>query len=707
MKLFSKILFFGVCLIATVWSLNAQSNSQKLKSAMVFYKQKKYHEAAVLYEQLETVIKFHRRDYTAAAESFSHTNKVHLAVDALKHLIDDGADDKSIWLSYARALHHSNQFMPAASAYKSYLKKLNNSDKQKPLIEQEILRCLNGAKYKRQTTLALVEPLGASVNTSNNEFGAIPSIHFSHKYYFSASRPNHSDKRTDRMYSIEEKNGSWSPIKPIGSSDMLECNETLLDFIHDGTAMVFLKSSSNLNPELLIKNFDEPEQEQAVPLELPLRLRDGDKDPFFFQDSLLFFSSNRPGGFGGYDLYLSILRDGNWLMPVNLGKEVNSPFDEISPCLAKNGFTLYYSSNNLESIGGFDIFRSNYKPESNGWSQRENLGIPINTAANEFQFRLDKNGISAVFTSDRWDLSKGGLDIFIAYFKEELEEQLDEASGSPLNMLFTENPVQPSVTSNILQTVELKKDLKQYTLEFIQSSDDDFLTNPKCIATVETLIGIMKTFPSTTVELIGHSNQSSNSMINLFTSIKKSLELNTILIQRGIASERIRLLGCGSDFLLCKPGSDGLDNKQSRNFNNRIELHVIQNPESTFRILYKEPLVPEFLQVHSAFAFQNSSSELIYSIVLGESTQMLTKEILDLEGAKKYVEATQDRFYYYLGQFREFKQVKEFIEAHKPSELPRIQAFYKGHKIDPNALINYISEYPDLILLMDYNKNWK
>jgi hypothetical protein len=101
--------------------------------------------------------------------------------------------------------------------------------------------------------------------------------------------------------------------------------------------------------------------------------------------STLLFSSDKPGGYGGYDIYMSEkTATGDWGKPFNLGPDVNTPYDEICPVLMPDG-TLYFSSNGHETMGGFDIFVTTIS-EDGLWSKPENLGYPINTPADDYNF---------------------------------------------------------------------------------------------------------------------------------------------------------------------------------------------------------------------------------------------------------------------------------------------------------------------------------
>ncbi len=114
----------------------------------------------------------------------------------------------------------------------------------------------------------------------------------------------------------------------------------------------------------------------------------------------LFFASNRPGGEGGMDIWYSVQnKDGSWQTALNAGKNINTVEDEITPFFCNPCQTLYFSSTYHKGMGGFDIFKSQFK---NGqYGEPENLGYPINSPQNDMYFKYNDTKSKAYFTSNR------------------------------------------------------------------------------------------------------------------------------------------------------------------------------------------------------------------------------------------------------------------------------------------------------------------
>jgi hypothetical protein len=111
----------------------------------------------------------------------------------------------------------------------------------------------------------------------------------------------------------------------------------------------------------------------------------------------LYFTSNRKGGYGGLDIYLTEKQaDGKWGAPINLGNIINTPYNEESPYICEDGLVLYFSSYGHYNMGGYDIFCSRKKNDGS-WSEPVNLGYPINTTDDDLYFQPTGNGKAAYY----------------------------------------------------------------------------------------------------------------------------------------------------------------------------------------------------------------------------------------------------------------------------------------------------------------------
>lgn len=152
----------------------------------------------------------------------------------------------------------------------------------------------------------------------------------------------------------------------------------------------------------------------------------------------LFFASNKPGGYGGMDLYVSQWENGHWGMPVNLGPSVNTEGNEIFPFIHPDG-RLYFASNSHVGLGGLDIYYSIPKGKGD-WNIPVNLGAPVNSIADDFSITFAPNGQWGFFSSNR-DGGRGGDDLY-AFTKNAIPVEVfvyDALTKQPLRDVLVSN----------------------------------------------------------------------------------------------------------------------------------------------------------------------------------------------------------------------------------------------------------------------------
>ena len=131
--------------------------------------------------------------------------------------------------------------------------------------------------------------------------------------------------------------------------------------------------------------------------------------------SIVFFSSNRPGGYGGKDIYLARkLPNGKWGEPFNLGPTINTEYNEDAPFVHPARSTLFFSSEGHRNMGGYDIFKSGFD-EAGIFSTPENMGSPVNTVDDDIFFVLSTDGSTGYLSSQR-EGGYGSQDIYSVYF---------------------------------------------------------------------------------------------------------------------------------------------------------------------------------------------------------------------------------------------------------------------------------------------------
>jgi len=152
--------------------------------------------------------------------------------------------------------------------------------------------------------------------------------------------------------------------------------------------------------------------------------------------SRMYLSSDREGGYGGHDLYVSIFQNGEWATPINLGASINTPGNELFPFVHEDG-TLYFTSNGHAGLGGLDVFAANPEAaltdDEMGWSTPVNLGEPLNSLKDDFGLIVDITKRSGYISSSR-DGGMGGDDIY------SFKGQIDATPSKTKELTTTPNP---------------------------------------------------------------------------------------------------------------------------------------------------------------------------------------------------------------------------------------------------------------------------
>jgi outer membrane protein OmpA-like peptidoglycan-associated protein len=174
----------------------------------------------------------------------------------------------------------------------------------------------------------------------------------------------------------------------------------------------------------------------------------------------LYFASNRPGGFGGMDLYYSDFQSGSWSDPVNLGATINTPGNEIFPFVHPDG-RLYFASDGWGGLGGLDIFHTLLTIE-NKWQKVQNMGTPFNSSKDDFGFILNKENTVGYLSSAR-EGGRGKDDIYSFNLKNK-----NQLKDSKINMTVC---VYDELNNQRIEGVELHFMKQEKTTDDNQPND--------------------------------------------------------------------------------------------------------------------------------------------------------------------------------------------------------------------------------------------
>jgi outer membrane protein OmpA-like peptidoglycan-associated protein len=339
----------------------------------------------------------------------------------------------------------------------------------------------------------------------------------------------------------------------------------------------------------------------------------------------LYFSSNRYGGSGGKDLYVSYrLPNGKWGPAQNMGSLVNTGGDELAPFIHADNATLYFTSDGLQGYGNSDIFLCR-KEGDNKWRAPQNLGYPINTIENEGSLFVAADGKTAFYASDRSD-TRGGLDLYTFELRENVRpartlyvqgKVYDKKTGkglpSAVELIDNSNQkavmnVQTDETGYYFITLPIgkdytftvnrkgylffselyplsksipdstyKKDIPLQPLEINASlvlKNILFETNsaqlqPISLAEINRLLQLLNENPTLKVQINGHTDNVGKPADNLRLSALRAKSVVDYLVSKGITSGRLSYKGLGET----KPRADN-KTEGGRALNRRTEFVI-------------------------------------------------------------------------------------------------------------------------------------
>lgn len=172
----------------------------------------------------------------------------------------------------------------------------------------------------------------------------------------------------------------------------------------------------------------------------------------------LYFSSDRPGGQGGMDLYVSIKTGDTWGEPINLGPKVNTEGDDVFPFIHADG-TLYFSSKGAGKEADLDLFT--VKKENGEWGIPENMGTPFNSGKDDFGIIIDRDKRNGYFSSNR-NGGIGGDDIYSFYALNGLEKNVEKVPD--FEKMITINVKEEETGATIEEAIVTYMKLDELTL---------------------------------------------------------------------------------------------------------------------------------------------------------------------------------------------------------------------------------------------------
>ncbi len=468
--------------------------------------------------------------------------------------------------------------------------------------------------------------LGDSINTAVSEY--FPSISLDGKHLVFTRRVNGIN---EDFYQSDRLENGWSHARSLPGNINSDNNEGAQNISQDGQWLIFtgcnfpngfgscdlfisyLSAEGWSAPENMGPNFNTEFWESAPSLSPDKRD--------------LYFTSNRPGGYGGNDLYVSHrMENGRWSPPENMGPSINTAGDESAPFIHADNSSLYFTSNALPGYGGDDLFVVRKKADGS-WGIPENLGYPINTIENEGSLVVAADGKTAYYASDRAD-SRGQLDLYTFELRSDVRpiqtfwvkgKVYDKKTGKglpssvelgDLSSKQIISKLQTNETGNYLTTLPVGKDyafnvnrkgylffsenfmLTQTTSDSVYQIDiplqpieanasiilkniffdvNKFDLKPASQIELDDLIKLLRENPLVTVQINGYTDNVGKPADNLLLSENRAKAVVNYLTSKGIDPKRMSYKGYGE----AQPVSPNTTEAGRAN-NRRTELKILK-----------------------------------------------------------------------------------------------------------------------------------
>jgi outer membrane protein OmpA-like peptidoglycan-associated protein len=572
-----NIFFFILCFI---WAASVNAQKELFDKADAYFSAHLYKDAILAYEKALSELPDQPIAIARLAESYYLTNNLPKAEIWYEKVLEF-PNSQRYFFNYAQTLKANSKFEAARKYY----------------LESSKLQAQRGVYFassidfieKQQLSVPLFEVRSLpELNSKNADFAPFIT---EKGLLFASSRPVAIEKSGQmtwtndafNQYYISKDIKSSRPLRNFVGKDINDapmCYSANADWVSitsnnfmDGIRHI--DGSGMLMDIYLYKTKSENEWDSDSEQFFPYNANvNSDKPfstghPFLSADgTTLFFSSNKTGGFGGYDIYASVKTKTGWSEPKNLGPQINTPGNEMCPFF--DGFgNLYFSSDWHHGFGGMDIFVS--RQFSDSWSEALNLGKPVNSPYDDMYFVYSVTQNTGYFCSNRLG-GQGNEDIY------------------ELKLL---RPIQP-VARKLLKASDkvIVNDAFSLSAKFVSNSHE-------FAAFLESL----KADPAAVVQIYTHSDSKGTASNNLSLTVKQAKAAADYLMESGVPANRIRYEGKGEQFL-SNSCADGIPcGEEDHRANRRAEFIIIGRLDERGQFIREHE--PQFITAQVATVVKN------------------------------------------------------------------------------------------------------
>ncbi len=330
-----------------------------------------------------------------------------------------------IYKDLAKIYHENYQFGKAIYYYRKYL--LEEKEDPPPYFDEishMISVCQNAREIIKDTLKNEIQNIGEPINTKNSETAPFVSkddklMVYTTTVYRKKSEKSEELTSTKHVKIAYKELGIWKrPSILVFDSPDKDAKPTVIGMFPNGKKLIVRLDKGDRHAYY----FGTLKKTRCL---VETKLEFFNSKYFINRMSItddgneIYYSSNASDGFGGMDIYkIEKTGDGRWRKPVNLGNKINTKFDEDMPVIDANKKTLYFASNGQNTMGGFDVFKAELSA-SGEWDKIVNIGFPLNTPQDNFDFSLSNSGKKGYFTASQFD-EYNNYDIYTINLQENI-----------------------------------------------------------------------------------------------------------------------------------------------------------------------------------------------------------------------------------------------------------------------------------------------
>jgi outer membrane protein OmpA-like peptidoglycan-associated protein len=645
------LFFFATVLLSifiTAMPLSASSSAKEIsynklyEEGMSLYHRRLFPEALVKFERVTQECDSCSEHQFMIGRCLLDMGKPDEAATAFTIVLNHDSLHVSALYHLAVSAERSGDWSKSVDYFERRLTKGNVASEQALAIRRKIQ--LNKKRVEIEDYSQFNPPpkrLSNRVNHQADDYHPFISIDGS-RLYFTSTRIGGMDSSgrqgifsEDFWYSVSQKEADWGQAKNLGYPLNTIDSEGAGTLSGGGTVLYFsayAREDGQGDCDLYFSELDSTGWSVSKNMGQPLNSTAWDSHPAISEEGdWLIFSSNRPGGYGGTDLWGSHRNaNGVWDLPVNLGPTINTYADESGPFLHADGRSLYFASDGHPGFGSQDIF---YSVIENGiWGKPVNLGPPINTPDPDLSFVVPGSGGIGYFASRRNNLPS--LDLYktevpqccrpeiqiiisgriidaeskktlVARVRledmEGLQETQDQFSKSAGNFVFAQSPGNWLISSScpgylfgskLVNVAEIDGEsvdwqdekeiwvelellpLKVGMIHLIENVHFDFDQSDiagRDLPELKSILELLQINPTLKIEIRGHTDDIGDEKYNIELSQKRADIVRDWLLSEGIKTQRIVAQGYGKS----NPKADN-SQESGREINRRTEFRIIE-----------------------------------------------------------------------------------------------------------------------------------